>query len=113
MYTIHRRQLPITPAYAFTDYRAQGQTLPSVIVDIAKVPSGKLNLFNVYVALSRSSGRSTIRLLRAYDRSVFDPTKTRHEPELLLEDERLEALDRKTLLWWNTLRAHGAPAGRR
>ncbi|KAL1709675.1 hypothetical protein EV121DRAFT_252694 [Schizophyllum commune] len=61
MYTIHRRQLPITPAYAFTDYRAQGQTLPSVIVDIAKVPSGKLNLFNVYVALSRSSGRSTIR----------------------------------------------------
>ncbi|KAJ7090416.1 hypothetical protein B0H15DRAFT_733803, partial [Mycena belliarum] len=24
---IHRRQLAITPAYAFTDYKSQGQTL--------------------------------------------------------------------------------------
>ncbi|KAI5984330.1 hypothetical protein EDD15DRAFT_2115244, partial [Pisolithus albus] len=44
----------ITAAYAFTDYRSQGQTLDSVIVDIATPPSGGLNLFNLYVALSRN-----------------------------------------------------------
>jgi len=35
-YTVTRKQFPITAAYAFTDYRSQGQTLPYVIVDIAK-----------------------------------------------------------------------------
>ena len=49
---VHRRQLPITAAYASTDYRSQGQTLPYVIIDIAKLPTGKLSLFNLYVALS-------------------------------------------------------------
>ncbi|KIK16994.1 hypothetical protein PISMIDRAFT_112290 [Pisolithus microcarpus 441] len=57
---VRRLQFPITPAYAFTDYHAQGQTISSVIVDIARPPSGGLNLFNLYVALSRSSGRDTI-----------------------------------------------------
>ncbi|KAI5994164.1 hypothetical protein EDD15DRAFT_2107169, partial [Pisolithus albus] len=44
----------MTAAYAFTDYRSQGQTLPSVLIDIATPPSGGLNLFNLYVALSRN-----------------------------------------------------------
>ncbi|KIK15822.1 hypothetical protein PISMIDRAFT_114547 [Pisolithus microcarpus 441] len=61
--SVRHGQFPMTPVYAFTDYRSQGQTLPYVIVDIATPPSGSLNLFNLYVALSRSSGRSSIRLL--------------------------------------------------
>ena len=68
---VHRRQLPITAAYAFTDYRSQGQTLPYVIIDIAKPPTRKSSLFNLYVALSRSSGRQTIRLLRDFDEQIF------------------------------------------
>ena len=54
--TVHCKQYPITSAYAFTDYRSQGQMLPYVLVDIASPPSGTLNLFNLYVALSRSLG---------------------------------------------------------
>ncbi|KAJ7865406.1 hypothetical protein B0H13DRAFT_1637101 [Mycena leptocephala] len=54
----------MTGAYAFTDYRSQGQTIPYVLVDIAKPPTGTLSFFNLYVALSRSSRRETIRLLR-------------------------------------------------
>ncbi|KAJ3738871.1 hypothetical protein F5050DRAFT_1580540 [Lentinula boryana] len=69
----------MTTAYAFTDYRAQGQTIPYVLVDIAKPPTGKLTLFNLYVALSRSS-------------------------ELMMEDERLEKLNTKTKKWWNEIR---------
>ncbi len=53
-------QYPITPAYAFTDYCLQGQTILSVMVDLAKPSSGRLSLFNMYVALSSSSGRDTI-----------------------------------------------------
>ncbi|KAF9482840.1 hypothetical protein BDN70DRAFT_800717, partial [Pholiota conissans] len=73
-------------AYAFTDYRSQGQTLPYVIINVASPPTGKLTLFNLYVALSRSAGRKTIRLLRDFDDDLF---KAAHDPQLLQEDDRL------------------------
>jgi len=95
--TVTRTQFPITGAYAFTDYRAQGQTIPYVVIDIASPPTSGLSLFNLYVALSRSSGRSTIRLLRDFDDSTF---LQGHVPELLEEDERLEELDVVTRKWW-------------
>ncbi|KAI6096710.1 hypothetical protein F5141DRAFT_1151848 [Pisolithus sp. B1] len=69
-HTVKRRQFPMTSAYVFTDYHAQGQTIPYVIVDIAKPPLGGLNLFNLYVALLRSSGRETIKLLRDFEDTI-------------------------------------------
>jgi len=96
--TVTRHQLPMTAAYAFTDYRAQGQSIPYVIVDIAKPPScGNLTLFSVYVALSRSSGRHTIRLLRDFDEETF---KRSHHNALLAEDNRLEELNERTKKEW-------------
>ena len=98
--TVKRRQFPMTAAYAFTDYRSQGQTIPFVLVDIALPPTGGLSLFNLYVALSRSSGRSTIQLLRDFDNKTF---KAAHDPELLSEDDRLDYLDGITKKWWEKL----------
>ncbi len=66
-----KTKLPLTESYALTDYRSQGQTIPHVIVDIGAVPYGKLMPFNVYVALSHSSGRESIRLLWDFDDSLF------------------------------------------
>jgi hypothetical protein len=102
--TVKRKQYPLTAAYGFTDYRSQGQTIPYVIVDIAMPPTGGLNLFNLYVALSRSSGRNTIRLLRNFDDKLFEK---QHDGALLQEDERLEALDRQTVQWYErVIQAH-------
>ncbi|KIL56472.1 hypothetical protein M378DRAFT_89244 [Amanita muscaria Koide BX008] len=98
--TVQRKQYPITAAYAFTDYRSQGQTLPYVIVDIASPPYGSLSLFNLYVALSRSSGRATIRLLRDFNPMLFRQT---HDEHLLAEDVRLEKLNKMTLEWWQSM----------
>ena len=88
--TFKRSQFPITLAYAFTDYRSQGQTLPYVIIDIASPPTGTLSLFNLYVALSRSSGRHSIRLLRDFEDKLF---KREQDRELMSEDLRLETLN--------------------
>lgn len=89
---IIRSQLAVTPGYGFTDFRAQGQTIQYVIVDLADPPSGKLTPFNAYVALSRSTGRETIRLLRPYNESLF----TRHPSEdLRIEMERLFRLEKR------------------
>lgn len=91
--TVRHRQFPMTVAYGFTDYQSQGQTIPYVLVDIGTPPTGTLSLFNLYVALSRSSGRSTIRLLRDFDDKFF---QTSHDTELMIEDKRLERLDSAT-----------------
>ena len=90
---LERRQLAIVPGYAFTDYKAQGQTMECVIVDISKPPSGSLSPFSVYVALSRSRGRKTIRIFRDFDPALF-----MHHPSEDLRDEmvRLEHLDERT-----------------
>lgn len=89
-YTVWQKQYPITAAYAFTNYHSQGQTLPYVIVDIAKLPTGGLTLFNLYVALSQSSGRHTIRLLRDFDEHYF---RQSHDMDLTEEDNRLDELN--------------------
>ena len=90
---LERRQLAVVPAYAFTDYKSQGQTMEYVIVDISKPPTGQLSPFSVYVALSRSRGRGTIRILRD-----FDPSLLLHHPsdDLRKEMERLELLNEQT-----------------
>lgn len=84
----HRRQFALTAGYAFTLNKSQGQTLECVIVDIRKPPRPyNLDSFGVYVALSRSRGRKTIRLLGDFDDNLF----TAHGSEdLRKEDERLQ-----------------------
>jgi hypothetical protein len=100
--TVTRLQYPVTAAYAFTDYRSQGQTIPCVLVDIGKPPNGKLTIFNIYVALSRSSGRETIRLLRNFEDAVLlQPLPS----ELVLADERLLQQNEATKEWWARIQA--------
>ncbi|KAF8463787.1 hypothetical protein JB92DRAFT_2823948 [Gautieria morchelliformis] len=90
--TVQRRQLPLT-AYTFTDYKAQGQTLQPVIIDIARPPSGGLNAFNAYVAISRGKSCSMVRFLRDFDSSIF----TNHPNIDLAEcNKRLESLNDET-----------------
>ncbi|KAN0138718.1 hypothetical protein V8E53_003706 [Lactarius tabidus] len=96
--TVKCTQYPVAPAYAFTDYKAQGQTMESVIVDLGKPPTGRISGFNAYVALSRGRGRPTIRLLRPYDHKLF----TVHPDEKLREEDiRLATLQDLTLDRYN------------
>ena len=99
-WTVTCTQFPITGAYSFTNYCAQGQTIPYVIIDITSPPTSGLSLFNLYVALSHSSGRDMIRLLRDFDDGMFLQA---HVPELLEEDEQLGGLDLITRRWWDKM----------
>ena len=47
-------------------------------MDIAKPPLGGLDLFNLYVALSQSSGCEIIQLLHDFDDQMFLKT---HKPD--------------------------------
>ena len=95
--TVARQQLPVTPTYAFTDYCSQAQTIEHCIIDLSTPPTSKLTPFNAYVALSRSRGRNTVRLLRDFDEHLF----THHHSEhLWIEDEQLDALDKRSKEKW-------------
>ena len=98
--TVWQRQFPMRVAYIFTDYHSQGQTLPYVIIDITLPPTGMLSLFNLYIALSRSSGRASIRLLHDFDDKLFMAS---HDLALVDEDERLEKLNIETKLWYEQM----------
>ncbi|KIM69312.1 hypothetical protein SCLCIDRAFT_1177308 [Scleroderma citrinum Foug A] len=102
--TVSHVQLPITPAYAFTDYCAQGQTLDCCIVDIGPPPTGQLTPFNAYVALSRSHGHHNIHLLRNFEERLF----TQHPSEYLRKEDRcLEDMDQRMTVWWDKARISG------
>ena len=91
------QQYPMTSGYAFTDYKSQGQTIEYVIIDIGRPPTGALSPFSVYVALSRSRCRDTIRLLRDFDTNLFQ----NHPSEALRwEMKRLEQLNETTKRNW-------------
>ena len=57
-------------------------------------------MFNLYVALSCSSVRSMIRLLRDFDEQYF---RKSHDMDLMEEDDRLEELNSLTLRWWQEM----------
>ncbi|KAJ3521770.1 hypothetical protein NMY22_g12176 [Coprinellus aureogranulatus] len=105
---VKRTQYAITGAYAFTDYKSQGQTIEKVIIDLT-VPNAKdsaISPFNAYVALSRGRGRDSIRLLRPIDRRLLT---THPSEELRVDIERLQHLDGRTTLAWEQARLTGAP----
>ena len=80
--------------------------MPYVIIDIAKPPTGALDLLNPYVALSRSSGRESIQLLQDFDDGLF---KKSHDPTLLAEDDRLDKMDRITKAWQCRMQDRNSP----
>ncbi|KIK81825.1 hypothetical protein PAXRUDRAFT_155178, partial [Paxillus rubicundulus Ve08.2h10] len=97
--TVTYRQLPLTPSYAFTDYRSQGQTISAAVIDIGSPPTGQLTPFNIYVASSRSRGRDTVRLQRDFDERLL--TTLNHPNEYLrIEDARLAKIDEETKNQW-------------
>jgi hypothetical protein len=90
---ITRQQFPLSPAYAYMDFKSQGQTIEHVSVDIGKTTFFKLSPFNAYVALSRGRGRKTIRLLRNFDSGLF----LQHPSEdLCTEDQQIHAVVEET-----------------
>ena len=68
-----------------------------MIIDIGKPPTGTLSPFSVYVALSRSRGRESNRLLRDFDPNLFQ----NHLSEALRSEmKRLEQVNKATKREW-------------
>jgi hypothetical protein len=85
---INRSQFPIIPCYCITDYRSQGDTYSSVIIDLRVPPNGGWCLYEaVYVMLSRVSTLDGLFILCEFEKKYPKPPKN-----LIQEYDRLERL---------------------
>lgn len=84
-FPISGSQLPLLPAYAYTDYKSQGRSLASVIVDL----NGCRSLQSFYVTLSRATSLRTVAVLRSFKARTMT---ARLGEDFRGEFERLEML---------------------
>lgn len=84
-----RTQLPLTPAFAFTDYKCQGQTLGKAVVDLAAEGTSA----GVYVMLSRVQRLEDLLILRPFKESLLD---LRVPPALQVEFKRFDECAKRT-----------------
>ncbi|KAJ7286217.1 hypothetical protein C8J57DRAFT_1216440 [Mycena rebaudengoi] len=92
-FSISRTQLPLVPAYAYTDYKSQGRSLQRVIVDLASARS----LQSLYVMISRASSLKAVAVFRNFTASKVN---LRLGQDFRREFDRLEALDASTKSRW-------------
>lgn len=67
-YQFQRTQLPLTPGFAFTDYKCQGRTLEKTVVDLAEGATST----GIYVMLSRVQKLEDLLILRPFKESALD-----------------------------------------
>jgi Helitron helicase-like domain at N-terminus/PIF1-like helicase len=90
---VSRLQVPLIPAYCYTDYKSQGRSLDYAIVDIRSARS----LQGVYVMLSRVKRLKGLAILRWFPSSKICQ---RLSEELREEFDRVDDLNNSTKIWY-------------
>lgn len=94
VYNISRKQLPMLPAYAFTDYKVQGRSLTKVIIDLFDSKSSQ----SAYVMLSRATQLSGVAIMRWFPPGKINKRLPQHFRD---EFSRLQKLDGSTTEYFN------------
>src|SRR2546429_9380374 len=99
-YSVRRRQVPMCPAFSLTDYKVQGSTLKTAVLDLKNDPSARgqdkhKKFCSMYVQLSRLRSLSGLHLLQRIDMSDLE---FRPHEGLVVEMERLRELEQKTIV---------------
>jgi hypothetical protein len=106
--SVIRHQVPVTPAWAITDYKVQGATYDSIIVDLHRRDNNRKDSVShkrycsVYVQLSRVKSLQGLYLLQPVSLSDLNG-----KPDKLLvqEDERIAQLAKSTEIAWEQIEA--------
>jgi ATP-dependent exoDNAse (exonuclease V) alpha subunit len=92
-FPISRLQLPLVPAYSYTDYKSQGRTLERAIVDLKSARS----LQGIYVMLSRVKSLAGLAVLGDFPPNILE----QHLSEELRNE--FKRLDEQTLAAYGSL----------
>ena len=93
--TMKRFQVPLTPGFAMTAHKAQGLTLPRVVIDLASCKGTE----PPYVMASRCTSLDGLLIMRPFPISKIS---CRHSQEARDEFHRLECLRWQTIITYGT-----------
>ena len=101
-HSVRRKQVPICPAFSLTDYKVQGSTLKTAVLDLKDNPSAKgqdphKKFCSTVVQLSRPESLSGLYLLQKLD---MKDLQFRPHIGLLAEMQRLQKLQEETMHVW-------------
>ena len=101
-YSVRRRQVPMCLAFSLTDYKVQGSTLTTAVLDLKNNPTAKgqdrhKKFCSLYVQLSQLRSLNGLHLLQEIDMNDL-----RYHPHdgLVAEMERLRQLEQATIASW-------------
>jgi hypothetical protein len=106
--SVIRHQVPVTPAWAITDYKVQGATYDSIIVDLHRRDNNRKDSVShkrycsVYVQLSRVKSLQGLHLLQPV---TLNDLNGKPDKLLVQEDERIAQLARSTEIAWKLIEA--------
>ena len=97
--SVNRHQIGLTPGFAFTEYKVQGATFESAVLDLRRKSKKKgkeshKRFCSTYVQLSRLRTLQGVFLLEKIN---LDDIDNKPYPALQAEDDRLQALGQQTL----------------
>ena len=99
--SLRRRQVPMRPAFSLTDYKVQGSTLMTAVLDLKDNPTSKgdhhKKYCSTYVQLSRLRSLDGLHLLQRID---MDDFRFRSDIQLLSKMERLGRPEQETMIAW-------------
>jgi hypothetical protein len=102
-HSVRRKQVPMCPAFSLTDYKVQGSTLTTAVLDLKHDPSARgqdahKKYCSNYVQLSRLRSLEGLHLLQSI---TMEDLQFRPDERLLIEIQRLRGLERETIASWN------------
>ena len=104
-YSVRRKQVPICPAFSLTDYKIQGATLKTAVLDLKDDRSAKgqdmhKKFCSMLVQLSRPQSLDGLYLLQTLE---MKDLRFRPHDALLAEMERLYKLEEEIIRVWTRL----------
>jgi len=103
---VTRHQVPVTPAWAVTDYKVQGSTYEAVTLDLhrqnisSKNGSSHKRYCSVYVQLTRVRSLLSLFLLQPV---TLEDLNGKPDKLLVVEDQRIEQLAMSTEIAWGQI----------
>ena len=104
--SVTRHQVPVTPAWAITDYKVQGSTYEAVTLDLhrqsisSKDGSSHKRYCSCYVQLTRVRSLQGLSLLQPVTLKDFN---AKPDKLLMVEDRRIEQLAMSTEIAWKQI----------
>src|SRR6266516_2553599 len=101
-YSVRRKQVPMCPAFSLTDYKVQGSTLTTAVLDLKDDPTAKgqdhhKRYCSKNVQLSRLESLHGLHLLQ---RINMEDLRFYPDSRMLSEMERLHKLEQGTMTAW-------------